>query len=181
MRNNQQNEKGNQMSNEITVTYCELHNIASYHKPDGSVQHTCGQCHPEVLPAKVDHHKRITNYGARIAKTGEFCDRETLDMILTNCKFYVEYPDNLPDAENAFYDDYQENTGDAIYSGKRVHPIDCSKSQKRWYSVCIAFDYSEDMNINPGFKIHGVGSRRTIYSNHFAGYLFANGARITDN
>jgi hypothetical protein len=32
----------------VEIKRCELHSIPSYHKADGSVIHTCSDCHPEL-------------------------------------------------------------------------------------------------------------------------------------
>ena len=64
-QNDNINQKGNQMSI-VETTYCEKHNIPSYHMSDGTVKHTCSTCHPETLPAKGNHF-RIQNYGAHDA------------------------------------------------------------------------------------------------------------------
>ncbi len=157
----------------VETTYCAKHNIPSFHKADGTVQHTCGECHPEVLPEKV-HKCRITNWGAHAAAAGGFCDDETLEWLKMCATITLQCP---PKAENALYDDILDLTGEDFNGNYQK----ANNHNKFWYSCWVEFDWDDSLKINPAFSVKQKGNRKVVYSNDFVGFLLANGLKVGRN
>jgi hypothetical protein len=160
----------------VKTSYCELHAIPSFHKTDGSIVHTCGECHPEINKNdERESHFRIQNYGAHDAAAGGFCDSDTLDWLKMCATISIQCP---PKALNDFHDDHLDFTGYEC-DGKFVYSA--SDANKYWYSATVEFDWDDELKFNTSFKICQRGNRKAIYSVALAGFLLANGLKIGKN
>lgn len=159
----------------MKITHCEKHHVASYHKDDGSVVHTCTVCYPEIVKKVEKSHKRITNYGA-VFVNGH-CSDFTLDHIVKNGHIEFAVPDHAADY---FFNDCVDFGVDVDYGTNNVNGLKIvvyrsgakNNQEKQWYSSNVVFPSDKNLEL-PGLNVRVKGKRLVVSSNEFAGYVMS--------
>ena len=161
---------------------CEKHGMPIYQRDDGEIVHTCAHCAPP--PDPNSDMVRLTGY--KKTYHDEYCTDETLELMqILPCRISFMVP---PWADDEFFSDYAELTGDAAadFDTVGISRNNAKTVQdKRWYSAKIAFQEDEDLVFSDRYTDRIKPCRKDgwvkIYCVHLAGFLLANGLKAGPN